>query len=136
MRREKKRLIAALAVAALGWITWSGKGVISLSPPPLKTGRTSRPVPGLSRGPAFPALRLLTTVWFPRLRLPNGHLPLPLDSRTLSVPLVPPPGHVSTFLGDAIRRYPAGYDFPRAFRLPAFASWPSCPAGAWAIPCG
>jgi len=32
------------------------------------------------------------------------------------------PAHVSTLAGYAIRRYPAGYEFPLAFAIPAFAS--------------
>jgi hypothetical protein len=30
--------------------------------------------------------------------------------------------HVSTFSGHAIGRYPAGYEFPLPFSVPAFAS--------------
>jgi hypothetical protein len=90
--------------------------VISLSPPPRRTGRASRPAPGSSNWPKLQGLRWHTVgLVLQGYVYPTGYPTFPLDEPSSPRPCDQSPGHVSTLSSCVIERYPTGYECPVPF---------------------
>ena len=95
--------------------SWLGKEVISLSPPPRRTGHASRLAPGSSNRSTVQGLGAYPDgSGLQGYVYPNGYRTFPLDERSSPRPCDPSPGHVSTLSGWALP-YPTGDEFPVPF---------------------
>jgi hypothetical protein len=94
---------------------WLGKEVVSLPPPPRRTGRATHAAPSSSNWPTLQGLRWHTGG--PVLQgdvYPHGYPTFPLDEPASPCPVDPSPGYVSTLSG-WVSPYPAGDGFPVPF---------------------
>jgi hypothetical protein len=95
--------------------TWLGKEVVSLPPPPRRTGHATRAAPSSSNWLTLQGLRWHTGE--PVLQgyvYPNGYPTFPPDERSSPRLCDQSPGHVSTLSG-WVSPYPTGYEFPVPF---------------------